>query len=427
MTAIRNRRLAASGALAASVGLLMSACAGGAGSGDQAGGGGGGFTYGASQDDVDAVLADLDPVEITFQAGAMSPDAMSAPNGHRFKEYVEERSDGKITVDVVWGQAIAGYGEIDDALADGRIDVSYALPIYQPAEHPEFNALATATAGMPNSPVLGEMIGNAALVDRAWNSEELLTTYEEQGLTPLTPMISTGTYLSVCGEEGTSLDDYDGRQIRVASVAHEQQVSELGGTPVSMEYVEVFEALQRGTVDCTITQLPTAAETGLLEVATHVAYTSEENSLSGRSAGANLAGIGYQNLPLAYQQIIFDSQMSGFASSNAVIAEGNARALEQLRESGGEIEPLDEDADQRIGETNEQLLADVDESGLIGSDVQARTAEAVETWRQVAEELDYTEEGGFEDMHEWFDADEVDFEPFAERVFEQTALPHRPS
>jgi len=427
VTAIRNRRLAASGALAASVGLLMSACAGGAGSGDQAGGGGGGFTYGASQDDVDAVLADLDPVEITFQAGAMSPDAMSAPNGHRFKEYVEERSDGKITVDVVWGQAIAGYGEIDDALADGRIDVSYALPIYQPAEHPEFNALATATAGMPNSPVLGEMIGNAALVDRAWNSEELLTTYEEQGLTPLTPMISTGTYLSVCGEEGTSLDDYDGRQIRVASVAHEQQVSELGGTPVSMEYVEVFEALQRGTVDCTITQLPTAAETGLLEVATHVAYTSEENSLSGRSAGANLAGIGYQNLPLAYQQIIFDSQMSGFASSNAVIAEGNARALEQLRESGGEIEPLDEDADQRIGETNEQLLADVDESGLIGSDVQARTAEAVETWRQVAEELDYTEEGGFEDMHEWFDADEVDFEPFAERVFEQTALPHRPS
>ncbi|HLR44386.1 MAG TPA: C4-dicarboxylate ABC transporter substrate-binding protein [Brevibacterium sp.] len=405
----------------------MSACAGGAGSGDQAGGGGGGFTYGASQDDVDAVLADLDPVEITFQAGAMSPDAMSAPNGHRFKEYVEERSDGKITVDVVWGQAIAGYGEIDDALADGRIDVSYALPIYQPAEHPEFNALATATAGMPNSPVLGEMIGNAALVDRAWNSEELLATYEEQGLTPLTPMISTGTYLSVCGEEGTSLDDYDGRQIRVASVAHEQQVSELGGTPVSMEYVEVFEALQRGTVDCTITQLPTAAETGLLEVATHVAYTSEENSLSGRSAGANLAGIGYQNLPLAYQQIIFDSQMSGFASSNAVIAEGNARALEQLRESGGEIEPLDEDADQRIGETNEQLLADVDESGLIGSDVQARTAEAVETWRQVAEELDYTEEGGFEDMHEWFDADEVDFEPFAERVFEQTALPHRPS
>src|SRR5699024_12296610 len=127
-----------------------------------------------------------------------------------------------------------------------------------------------------------------------------------------------------------------------------------------------------GTVDCTITQRPTAAEPGLLEVATHVAYTSEENSLSGRSAGANLAGIGYQNLPLAYQQIIFDSQMSGFASSNAVIAEGNARALEQLRESGGEIEPLDEDADQRIGATTEQRQAAVEEAGLRGSSAAAR-------------------------------------------------------
>ncbi|SMX97943.1 TRAP-type C4-dicarboxylate transport system, substrate-binding protein [Brevibacterium sp. Mu109] len=433
MTATQDHRLTVGALVAASAVVLLSACAGGAGTADGEGGGGSGsgsgsgFAYGASQEEVDAVVADLDPVEITFQAGAMSPDAMSAPNGHHFQEYVEERSGGKISVDVVWGQSIAGYGEIDDALADGRIDVSYALPIYQPAEHPEFDALATATAGMPNSPVLGEMIGNAALVDMAWSSDALLATYEEQGLTPLTPMISTGTYLSACGEAGTSLDDYDGRQVRIASVAHEQQVTELGGSPVSLEYVEVFEALQRGTVDCTITQLPTAEETGLLEVATNLAYTTEENSLSGRSAGANLGGVGYRNLPLAYQQIIFDSHTGGFASSNSVIAEGNARAIDQLMEAGGEIGPMDEDADQRIGETNDELLADVEESEVIGSDVQGRMAEAVEKWRQVADELGYTEEGGFENMHEWFNADDYDFAPFADQVFQETALAHRPS
>ncbi|HLR44387.1 MAG TPA: C4-dicarboxylate ABC transporter substrate-binding protein [Brevibacterium sp.] len=425
MRSVRTNRLSIAVAIAATTGLLVSGCAGSAGTGD--GGGGEGFDYGASQEDVDAAIADLDPVEITYQAGAQSPESVSAMNGHHFKEYVEERSGGKITVDIVWGQAIAGYAEIDDALADGRVDVSYALPIYNPTEHPEFNALATATAGMPNSPVLGEMVGNAAVVDMAWNSEELLATYEEQGLTPLTPMISTGSYLSVCGEEGTSLDDYDGRQIRVASVAHEQQVSELGGSPVSMEYVEVFEALQRGTVDCTFAQLLPSEESGLLEVATHVAYTSEENSLSGRSAGANLGGVGYQNLPLAYQQIIFDSQAGGFAASNEVIAEGNARAIEQLTNAGGEVGPMEEDADEKIGETNDALLDEVEESGLIGTDVRSRTAESVEKWQQVAEELDYTEEGGFEDMHEWFDADDYDFEPFAERVFEEVVIPHRPN
>ena len=427
MTSVRKHRLSAAVAMAATTGLLVSGCAGGAGNAGDGGGSGEGYEFGAPQEEVDAVIADLEPVEITYQAGAQSPNSVSAMNGNQFKEYIEERSGGKITVDVIWGQAIAGYGEIDDALADGRIDVSYALPIYDPTKHPEFDALATATAGMPNSPVLGEMIGNAAVVEAAWNSEELLATYEENGLTPLTPMISTGSYYSVCTDEGTALDDYQGRQIRVASVAHERQVSELGGSPVSMEYVEVFEALQRGTVDCTFAQLLPSEETGLLEVATSVAYTTAENSLSGRSAGANLAGVGYQNLPLAYQQIIFDSQQSGFAASNEVIAEGNARGIEQLMGADGEVVPMDEESDERIGETNDALLADIEESGVIGSDVQGRTAESVEKWTQVVEELGYTEAGELENMDEWFDADDYDFDQFAERVFEETALSHRPS
>ncbi|MGO1878798.1 MAG: TRAP transporter substrate-binding protein [Brevibacterium yomogidense] len=430
MTTARTHRLSAAVAIAATTGLLISGCAGGAGSAGGGGGGGeagGGFEFGASQEEVDAAIADLDPVEITYQAGAQSPNSVSAMNGNQFKEYVEERSGGKVTVDVVWGQAIAGYAEIVDALGDGRIDVSYALPIYEPAKFPEFDALTTATAGMPNSPVLGEMIGNAAVMDNAWNSEELLGTYEELGLTPLTPMISTGTYVSVCGEDGTSLDDYQGRQIRVASVAHEAQVQELGGSPVSMEYVEVFEALQRGTVDCTFAQMLPSEETGLLEVAKNVSYTTAENSLSGRSAGANLAGVGYQNLPLAYQQIIFDSQMSGFAASNEVISEGTSRGVQQLLDAGGEITQMEEETDERIGQTNDELLAEIEDSGVIGSDVTGRTDEAIDKWTQVAEELGITEEGDFENMPEWFNADDYDYDAFAEKVFEETALPHRPN
>ncbi|GAA4282677.1 hypothetical protein GCM10022261_02080 [Brevibacterium daeguense] len=427
MKSINSRKLVSVIAIVAAAGLVTSACAGSAGSAGGGGEGGEGFEFGASQEEVDAVLQELDPVEITYQAGAQSPNSISALSAESFKNYVEERSGGKITVDVVWGQAIAGYAEIDDALADGRVDVSYALPIYKPTEYPAFDALATATAGMPNSPVLGEMVGNAAVVDMAWNSEELLSQYEEKGISPLTPMISTGTYLSVCTDAGTSLEDWKGRQVRVASVAHEQQAVNLGASPVSMEYVEVFEALQRGTVDCTLAQLLPSEEAGLLEVAKNVAYTSEENSLSGRSAGANLAGVGYQQLPLAYQQIIFDSGLDGFAASNEVITRGNAAGVKQLKEAGGEIGPMADDSDQQIGDTNEELLSAIEESGVIGSDVAQRSAESVEKWKQVAEELGYTEEGGFEDLDEWFDPDEYDFQPFAERLFDEVVLPHRPN
>ena len=107
MAAVKTARIAALAAIA-SISLVAAGCAGSAGSAED-GGGGEGFEFGASQEEVDAVLADLDPVEITYQAGAQSPQSVSARNGHGFKEYVEERSGGKITVDIVWGQAIAGY------------------------------------------------------------------------------------------------------------------------------------------------------------------------------------------------------------------------------------------------------------------------------------------------------------------------------
>lgn len=385
-----------------------------------------GFEFGASQEEVNAVIEDLEPVEIIYQGGGQSPNSVTAVNDFAFKEYVEERSDGKITVDIVWAQAIAGYPEIDDALVDGRIDIAYSVPIYNPDEYAAFDAIATATSGLPNSPVVGEMVGNATVIDLAWNSEELLAEYEAQGVTPLMPMVSSGTYLSVCADSGTSPADWGGRTVRVGNTAHEQLAQNLGGTPTSMEYTEVFEALQRGTVDCTLAQMLPSEEAGLLEAASNVAYTSEENSMSGRAAGATLAGSKYQNLPLAYQQIIFDAGEIGFAASSEGLTEGNVAGVRQIQGAGGEIGPLEEDAEQILAQTNEELISGVEESGAIETGLADDVKESAAKWSEVAEELDYTEAGGFEDLDEWYDPEDYDYAPMAERVFEEVLLAHRP-
>lgn len=404
--------------------LILSGCTDDPGSAEN--GADDGFEYAVSQDEVNSVLENLEPVEITYQAGAQSQNSISAANDLAFKEYVEERSNGQITVEIVWGQAIAGYPELEDALVDGRVDVAYAVPIYKPNEYPTFDAIGAATSGLPNSPVVGEMIGDAAVIELASNSDELRAEYEAQGVTPLIPMISTGTYLSVCAEPGTAPDDWAGRTIRVGNSAHEQQAQSLGGTPTSMAYTEVFEALQRGTVDCTLAQMRPSEEAGLLEVASNVAFTSEENSLSGRAAGAVLAGAKYQQLPLAYQQIIYDANEVRFVTNNEVAAQSNTAGVEQLKGAGGEIGPLDDDADQILGETNEELILEVEEAGHVPSGIADRVAESGERWSEVADELGYTEAGGFEDLDEWYDPDEHDFAPMAERVFEEVLLDHRP-
>lgn len=428
MTTVRHARFLSLAALAASATFALSACAGSAGGGGGGGeGGGSGFDYGASQEDVDAALSELEPVNIVYQAGAQGPNSVSAQSAHAFKEYVEERSGGKITVEVIWAQAIAGYSEIDDALSDGRIDVSYALPIYDPSTYPAFDALATTSAGLPNSPVVGELVGNAAIIDMAWNSEEILQGYEEQGIVPLTPVVSTGNHHAICSDPGTTLDDWKGRQVRIPSVSLEKVASNLGATPVSMEYVEVFEAIQRGTVDCTLAQLLPSEEAGLLEIAPNVSYASPESSLSSRGAGAMLAGSNFQNLPLAYQQIIFDAGEGGFIASSEVIAKGNAAGVKQLREAGGEMAPLDPEAEKKYKETNDELTAQVEEDGLIGSDASERMKEAANKWSGVAEEIGYEEGGDFDSLDEWYDPADFDYAPFAAQLFEEVYLPHRPS
>src|SRR5699024_893374 len=179
------------------------------------------------------------------------------------------------------------------------------------------NDLGTVMAALKPSPYQGELVANAVGNELGWNNESVLETYEELGLTPLTPFAASGGYYSVCNSVVDSEDDWDGLQVRIASTAQAAQVKHLGATPVSMEYAETFEALQRGTVDCTLGQLVPSAESGIFEVAPNLGFTTE--SSFSRSPGAYLAGSSFTDMPLAYQQIIFDS--------NALAAAGGMQAV----------------------------------------------------------------------------------------------------
>lgn len=425
MTSARPLPLAAAAICAA---LTLSSCAGSAGTGASSGtGSGDGFEYGADQAAVDEALADLDPVTLTYQPAAASPESIMAPAAYAYQDYIEERSGGKITLDLVWGQAIAGYSEVDDALADGRLDLSYSLPIYNPSDYPSFDALASSLSGLPISPVRGEAIYNAVAGEIGWQSEGLLDEYEAKGVTPLTPMVASGGYYPICNEAGSEPDDWQGRQIRVASTSHLNVTQELGASPVSMEYVEVFEALQRGTVDCTFAQLLPSAESQLFDVAPYLSYSTDEASMASRAVGAELAGSSFESLPLAYQQIIFDAAQASFAGFVGIVADGNAESVRQVKEADGTIEQIDEETESIISDANAAELKRITDEGLLGDDVAQRIEESTQKWTDVADELGIEDEGDFESLDEWWEEGVLDFAPMGTRVYEETGLSHRPS
>ncbi|WP_029090348.1 hypothetical protein [Brevibacterium album] len=413
-------------AAAAPLMLLLSACGGSVGG---AGGGGSedaGFAFGAAQEEVDAAVADLDPVTLTIQPYAASPDAAAAVAEKSFMEAVEERSGGKISFDVAWGQSIAGYPEVDDALADGRLDIAYTVPVYFVAEYPRLDAYNKLSQYVPAGPLTGEAAIQAQMSEAGWNDPALLEEYSSKGLVPLNPLVTSGNYWTACGSEGTALSDWSGRQIRIGGSVQTPISQSLGASPVSMEYGEAFEALQRSTVDCIFVQGMVAGSTGLLEAAPQVSTLGEERFTGAVTAG-HVAGSSFASLPLAYQQIIFDAAgidwMHGVTSA---ILGSSADAVADVRAAGGEFTEMDPEAAEAILTTQQEIADQLVADGTVEEDVREGLVESGVRWSERVLELGYEDGGDLAALDEWYEADGVDFRPLTEEAFRAGALAHRP-
>lgn len=100
----------------------------------------------------------------------------------------------------------------------------------------------------------------------------------------------------------------------------------------------------------------------------------------------------------------------------------------------GGITSVDEDVDQILGETNVEILADIEASdNFDGSSYLTNLEEATERWKGIAEELGYEDGGGYGDFVDWYQGDlseitETDYlEPYYERITEEISNEHRPS
>lgn len=414
-------RWATSSAALAALALVLTSCGGEAADGDEAGEDQG-YEFEATQDEINAAIEELDPVTISYQIPATSQQSPQASLGTDFKEAVEERSNGQITVELAWNQSIAPYEDLHNALADGRVDMAFTLPSYEPAEFPAFTAFNDVLGGDPDSPLLGELVTNLAAAEVSWQTPEILAEYEEIGVTPFVPVMASSNYYTMCGDEATDLEDWDGLQMRVGSPAASEMVSHLGGSPVSIAGVEAYEALQRGTIDCTLAVLSDAAQGGFLEVAPHLGYATTTSYP--RVAGAILTGAGVEELPVAYQQILFDSYDAYFDGS--MKSHGKDEAISQANELGVEITEASPELQSEIENFSDLKREEVIESGILGEDIVDRLQESREKWADRIEEQGYEEQGTLADFDEWYDPDN-DYRPLAEQLFQETMLEHRPS
>lgn len=382
-----------------------------------------GFDYGADQEVVDDAIVDLEPTTIRFQTLPGSEQGLMGGQAVEFKELVEERSNGQIEVEIIWGMAAAGFDEVRDAVVDGRIDIGYTNPIYHAEEMPVMNAYATASALIPTDPYKGELVAQAIGRELAVTDDAIIEEYDSQDLVPLAHIMNNG-YISMCNEPVIELDDWSGKQVRIPSVAQSQIVSALGGSGVSMDITEAYEALQRGTVSCILTQAADSIEFGYADVAYEVGY-AQENFIH-RSPAVMFAGPSFNNLPLPYQQIVYDGLNESLASWTKGGIDGWAQAFERATDAGGSIEPLADDTEEVIGEVTEDLIDEHIDAGHLPESIHNDIAELEEKWNQRASDMGYENDGEISDLTEWYDED-ADITPwFEEMTGDETLRAQRP-
>lgn len=402
--------------------LALTACAGGVGSAEGGAVEGEGVEFGASKEEYIEALVDMEPVELTYQASASA----SSPNSDREREFVErveEWSDGKITMDMQFGQPIVGYGEIASGASDGRIDIGLEVPAYSPSDYPALSELVRLQTIAASGSHVAEMINIGANLEVVWNTPEVLEQYEEKDVQVLMPAEYEFPHYLMCTDENATVDTLEGAVISADSPSDIAIVESIGATPTSLPYVEVYEGLQRGVVDCSMMGAKAALSSGLNEVAPHIVAPIE--GAWGRNATAVVAGGKWNDLPLAAQQLIFDSMVVYLNGHMNVSTNANVEAMEAF--SGGYHE-IDAETQENLNSGSETLRSEVAESDAVeGQQLVEDYETAVEKWTDIVAELGYEDHGQWPEFAEYVETNgAIDYQPFAERVIEEVFLPHRP-
>ena len=163
-------------------------------------------------------------------------------------ERVEELTDGKVEFEYFPGEALAKSKDLLDAAKNQIADIVYAAPLYISDRLPLSSIVA-----LPGVP--GNATEKSAAYQKLVDSHLAKAEFARENVMPLMAVTVAGYEFNMNGPKIESLDALKGKKMRSSGGLQEKTVEALGGIPVQIAAPEVYAALQRGTVDGTITPL----------------------------------------------------------------------------------------------------------------------------------------------------------------------------
>src|SRR5699024_3071310 len=276
----------------------------------------------------------------------------------RFVELVNEMSNGQLNIDLHQVGEIIEADELLDSVSDGTVELGGDWPGTWSGKNSAFSLLGTSAAGM-SAFDYGMWVQSA---DGQEMYDELYGDYDLEYF----PYNLIGAESGIRSTEPIeSLDDIKGLNVRFVGTVQEKLLEKLGGNPVNMPQSELYEGLQRGTIDAAEFSTPSAdAAIDLDEVTDYVATPGWHQTAS--LTGVMINQEEFESLPDHLQQTIksaakttmletaFDEMYNDAAANEEMIDSGEVTPTEYSDEDISKIEDL-------VVEVQDEIAAEDDD------------------------------------------------------------------
>jgi len=253
----------------------------------------------------------------------------------KFKELVEERSNGRVEVEVHIAGALGGAREIVEGVQLGTITMG-------DVENGPMDSFVQSAA-VWNMPYLFTSLEEVHNIQASDIGQNIQAGFEAIGIKHLAFNDGGFRYFTNSKHPITTVSDFKGLKIRVMeSPIYISMVESLGGSATPMAFSELYTGLQQGTVDGQENPLDLIWAQSYFEVQKYLSLS--EHLYYPRQIIMNLDY--FNSLPDDLQELIQECAIDACQYQNDYFVEYTAKMLDALKEKGMEVSEFDKAAAQ---------------------------------------------------------------------------------
>jgi C4-dicarboxylate-binding protein DctP len=261
------------------------------------------------------------PIVIKF-SHVVAPDTPKGMAAVKFKELAEQRTDGRVRVDVYANSVLYKDGEEMDALQLGAVQMlAPSVSKFGPLGVPQFEVFDLPYI-FPNRDVLHRVTLGPV-------GRDLFALLEPKGIVGL-GYWDNGFKMMSANKPLHMPADYKGLKMRIkSSKVLEAQERALGSLPQVLAFSEVYQSMQTGVVDGSENTLPNFYTQKFYEVQKFLALTS--HGYDGYAVIVNKKF--WDGLPPDIRKILTDAMTEASVYENTMSDKFSDEALAKIRES----------------------------------------------------------------------------------------------